>query len=875
MALIPGTTTYKVESGDSLSWIAQEYRQYISGSTNAARVQTLVQLNNISNPNLIYIGQILKLSASGSSGGSSSTAPATERQITLEGFGLVASDESGRKMVANWRWTKPHTAGFTCRWVEYVNGAWKPKVQTVNEWEKLAQDTFDADPDATMVQLKILPISQTHKGGKDNQEDIPYWTTESDPGKHDGDVWWYVTDAYNFSNNPPKKLPSPPNIEIDDLTLTLSYDNIDPKEYNAHAVVFQIVQDGEVIANHASPIDPESHHVKHQHKVNAGYEYRARAKTTRVKNPAESGWTEFSEAKSTRPLAPNKITVCRRNNRPDGSVSAYLEWTEVNGATSYVIEYVTNILDFDNNASNEIGRHETEDNLTHVEITGLDAGKVYYFRVRAKNSASEEPSVPTDIVELPLGKATSAPTTWSTAYHAFVGDTMELHWIHNPNDNSEQTQAQLRLIINGEVSETFKFDNPTNSTTGNAQHTETFEYGTAVSYKGDLYVKMNTEHADLENSKIEWQVCTAGVLDFDADPEWSALRTVHIYEKPTLSLAVTKDLSEGSLPIDTLDSFPFYVRGRVNLKPNNVQKVVSYYVKVTSNQSYETVDDAGRALYVNQGDEVYSKYFDTSGNELLIELSADNINLETGGTYTISCTADMNTGLSVQQTHEIGVMWSEASYAIKADISVDTQSYTATITPYCEDAAGNLLLNVELAVYRRTHEGSFVEIASHIPNLRTPVVDPHPSLDYARYRLIATDLQTGAISFYDTDGYPINSTSIVIQWSGSQLVLPYNVDVSDNRKREVEFADYAGREHSVSYYGSKITEAPSWNTVIPKDDKETIYALRRLSLWKGDVYIREPSGMGFWANVTPSFNLKSTDVTIPVTLNITRVEGGM
>ena len=62
---------------------------------------------------------------------------------------------------------------------------------------------------------------------------------------------------------------------------------------------------------------------------------------------------------------------------------------------------------------------------------------------------------------------------------------------------------------------------------------------------------------------------------------------------------------------------------------------------------------------------------------------------------------------------------------------------------------------------------------------------------------------------------------------------------------------------------------------IPKKDKETIYALRRLSLWAGDVYVREPSGMGYWANVNVSFSQNHTEVTVPVTLEITRVEGGV
>ena len=62
---------------------------------------------------------------------------------------------------------------------------------------------------------------------------------------------------------------------------------------------------------------------------------------------------------------------------------------------------------------------------------------------------------------------------------------------------------------------------------------------------------------------------------------------------------------------------------------------------------------------------------------------------------------------------------------------------------------------------------------------------------------------------------------------------------------------------------------------IDKEDKETIYALRRLSLWDDDVYIRTPSGLGYWANVSVSFSSKHNELTIPVTLSITRVEGGI
>lgn len=107
------------------------------------------------------------------------------------------------------------------------------------------------------------------------------------------------------------------------------------------------------------------------------------------------------------------------------------------------------------------------------------------------------------------------------------------------------------------------------------------------------------------------------------------------------------------------------------------------------------------------------------------------------------------------------------------------------------------------------------------------------------------------------------------------LKLPYNIDVSDKHSSDVELVKYIGRRHPVSYYGTQLGESATWNVEIEKDDSETLYALRRLAIWMGDVYVREPSGSGYWAHISVSFKQTHCNLTIPVTLDITRVEGGI
>ena len=255
----------------------------------------------------------------------------------------------------------------------------------------------------------------------------------------------------------------------------------------------------------------------------------------------------------------------------------------------------------------------------------------------------------------------------------------------------------------------------------------------------------------------------------------------------------------------------------------------------------------------------------------------------------------MNSGLSAEASMIFLVSWEDVDQMVNAEIAIDDTNYTATIKPYCKDENDAYVEDVLLFVYRREFDGKLTEIASDITNGdEIYVTDPHPALDYARYRIIAMSKTTGAVSYSDIPGCHVGEKAVIIQWdeewknfdvseedteepswSGSMLRLPYNIDISNKYKPDVSLIEYIGREQPVSYYGTQLGESATWNVVVPKKDVETIYALRRLAKWMGNVYVREPSGSGYWANITVGFNIKHLDTTVPVTLTVARVEGGM
>lgn len=58
----------------------------------------------------------------------------------------------------------------------------------------------------------------------------------------------------------------------------------------------------------------------------------------------------------------------------------------------------------------------------------------------------------TDPKSVIIGEKPSAPTTWSSTTTAITGDILTLYWVHNAQDGSRMTYAELEMYI-GEIKE--------------------------------------------------------------------------------------------------------------------------------------------------------------------------------------------------------------------------------------------------------------------------------------------------------------------------------------------------------------------------------------------------------------------------------------
>lgn len=859
---------WRVVKGDCLWNIARS----VYGNGN--KWTQIADANGISRSNpTIHPGQTFTLP--GVTPGAAASTPSTPpkpavNKPTINWFALTAGSQ--REMLAVWSFNSKR---FWIRWEQWDNAGHllmisENKNVEFNDELKQSTGTGRDTEGWNVIRFSVRPV---------DEEGNPLPNTD------------WATKEYDFRNNPPG-LPPNPNFTIDNKnTLTVTLENI-AENINADSIEIAIYQDDTIKYSTAKvSINKDSRFAKYVCNVPAGHYYKVRCRA--VRGNIYGGWTDFTGNEQSCPIAPSEITTLRPqviSEQQSKQYGIFIEWPEEKTAKTYEVQWTTNIEYFD--VSSEVSSQTTEEGKgPRLLVTNIEVGHEYFFRVRSINDKGSSIDW-TPVKSVVLGIKPSAPTTWSNTTSSVIGEDLNLYWTHNSTDGSYETYARLNIIVIDSANpdlEPMEFTKVIENTKPEEEKHLTSVY--TINTTDDEWALVQ------DGFVIKWKVQTAGIIGEYSD--WSIEREVNVYAKPELVLDIT---NKDGVSIDEVNNFPFHLS--ILAKPET-QKPISYYIEVIANDGYNTVDNVGNVRTINPGDKIYQKYYDPDRNSwrFLVEMSPANIDLESDINYTVNVTVSMDSGLNATASQNFHATFGDFSYEVYGDIVVDKETLTASVHPYCieyyeenGELKPKLSENCELSVYRREFDGTFTEISIGIENEEnTYVVDPHPSLDYARYRVVARTKDTGSISYSDVAAVKVGEPSVVIQWSekwskydydegedsletawaGSMLKIPYNIDISENKNIDVSLIEYAGRKHPVSYYGTQLGETASWSVEIPAEDKELLYAIRRLSRWTGDVYVREPSGTGYWANISVSYSKKHLGVTIPVSFEIKRVEGGM
>lgn len=648
-----------------------------------------------------------------------------------------------------------------------------------------------------------------------------------------------------------------------------------------------------------------------------------------------------------------------------------VDWEPLKNVESYTLYYTKN-KDFFTGAPGSV-QSVSDIKATYTLLTDIEPGSAYWFMITASNESGEgarSPIYPNNNVGIIVGEKPAPPTTWSSTTTTIIGSELYLYWVHNSKDGSSETQARIQ-IFKGDIEPN---EDPLldyiqkNDKIDDIEHRDDTKF-----YPVDTIALNNEAGGGLTD--ISWRVQTMGIYNEYSD--WSIVRKIDIFEPPTIESVFSQE--KDGLAVETINQFPFYLQ-TITYPPTQIPIGYSVEVRAfdgytTINDLGEEVSIAANQIIFSSFYDT-NEILELEFTPDMIDLEpGQSYKLFISAAMNSGLSAD-----NYDNPIVFNVDWYDSTYQPYLEVEYNNSDYTTSLTPYCyppgykyiqvvetptgwekiEDEYldlpipynsealetyalsstidetteiyywplddlyftqvtydGNELIDyVTLSVYRKNYDGTFSELISGLENNRITINDPHPSLDYARYRVVATDKNTGAISWEDVDPYPIQEKSLILQWDeststyiqsvnedvvysngeggiyiessevsemeneeerasswvGSLLKLPFNIDLNSSYNPEVNHVEYSGRSHPVAYYGTQIGETASWSADIDKKDTETLFLLRRLARYMGNVYVREPYGSGYWATVTVSFSQTHKELVTPVSLEITRVD---
>lgn len=918
-----------VEPGDTLSEIAQQYG-------NGLTYTQLASINGVPNPDRLSIGQKIYLTGIATSEGTVSTGEAKSAstsnptKVTIVQFGIQSNTEN--TLFVTWNWEKSSsTKNYAVEWhYDTGNGVWFVGTKTETEDQ---QSTYDIPDKALQVMVRIKPVSMTYES---NGQETTWWTAE-----------WSDPKIYNVADNPPP-VPSVPTVTVENYTLTARVDNLTG---TTHDIQFQIVKDDSTLFKTYS-VTVQLQSAAYSCAIDPGHKYKVRCRA-RNKNGVYSEWTDYSGNSSSIPSAPASITTCRATSKS----SVYLAWEASSAAETYDIEYATKreYLNGSNQSTTLTGIESTNYEVAGLE-TGSnyffrvravnDSGHSAWSSI-VSIVIGKQPSAPTtwsstttcivgeSLILYWVHNAEDGSSATYSELELIIDGLKDVKTLQNTAEEDEKDKTQTYAIDTKSYTEgttiqwrvrtagiTKEYGDwsiqrtvdvyapPTLELTVTDTTGEIFETLESFPIRISAFAGPKTQapvgyHLSIISKQIYETVDNIGntqVINkgdevyskyFDTEKpletEVSA-SDVNLDNGMKYTLTCTVSMNSG---LTAESSIEFQVEWTdIVYKPNasinyDTDAIVTHihpYCEEASLAFYEVVgkggiyDSDGEHLLDSNGESIYENVpgklneYVLTENEIMVGELVEGIPLETG-----------------KHPDYENVYTASGEQVFLGKKKNGEQVYYATVKN------SKLVDGITLSVYRREFDGTYTELAVGVENSNDIfITDPHPALDYARYRIVAITKDTGAVGFYDVPGYSIGEKAVVIQWNeawtnfetseenmmeqpawaGSLLKLPYNIDVSDKYDPDVSLVEYIGRSHPVSYYGTQVGETTTWKLDIPKNDKETLYSLRRLAIWSGDVYVREPSGTGYWASITVSLSQTHKEVIIPVTIEITRVEGG-
>lgn len=266
-----------------------------------------------------------------------------------------------------------------------------------------------------------------------------------------------------------------------------------------------------------------------------------------------------------------------------------------------------------------------------------------------------------------------------------------------------------------------------------------------------------------------------------------------------------------------------------------------------------------------EGEMVASKTFDSDGS---YQIEKDDLigYLDDGAKYRLVAICKDSFGQSAKSEEILfTVRWEHQAVVPLAECQMDEDNYAAILTPLLPD--GYVKQDGDVCdIYRLSVDTP--ELIYENAEFGKRYVDPYPTLgDMGGHRFVFKTAngdyttEDNHIAWYDTrddENDYLDLFSVLIDFNGDQISLPFNVQLSNRWAKDFQQTNYLGGSvqgdwnPAVNRTGSVSTLGIVTDEFGIDELDGTIEAVRRLATYPGICHIRTPDGSSYSANINVS-----------------------
>lgn len=311
--------------------------------------------------------------------------------------------------------------------------------------------------------------------------------------------------------------------------------------------------------------------------------------------------------------------------------------------------------------------------------------------------------------------------------------------------------------------------------------------------------------------------------------------------------------------IDCLTNLPL----NFTVSSNGAANSITVMIERSTNFHMRRPDESDLDGY--EGEIVATKTFDGDGS---YTIAKDDLigYLDDDANYRLIAIGKDSFGQSAK-SEEVGftVNWEHQAVVPSAECQLDEDNYAVILTPLLPDGYEKQAGDV-CDIYRLSVDAP--ELIYENAEFGEKYVDPYPTLgDMGGHRFVFKTAngdyttEDNHIAWYDTrddENDYLDLFSVLIDFNGDQISLPYNVQLSNRWAKDFQQTNYLGGSiqgdwnPAVNRTGSVSTIGIVTDEFGLDEVDGTIEAVRRLATYPGICHIRTPDGSSYSANINVS-----------------------